>query len=62
MVKNLPFNAGDVSSIPGPGTRIPHAVEQLSLCASNRGQVLWSVNTTSREEMGATLKSPACHN
>ena len=29
VVKNLP-NAGDVGSIPGPGTKIPHAVGQLS--------------------------------
>ena len=35
VVKNLPFNAGVVSSSPGPGTRIPHAVEQLSLHAAN---------------------------
>ena len=33
MVKNLPYNAGDMGSIPGPGTKIPHAVGQLSLCA-----------------------------
>ena len=31
MVKNLPSNAGDVGSIPGRGTKIPHAVGQLSL-------------------------------
>ena len=30
VVKNLPFNARDVELIPGPGTKIPHAVEQLS--------------------------------
>ena len=30
VVKNLPWNAGDVSSIPGQGTKIPHATEQLS--------------------------------
>ena len=30
VVKNLPCNAGDASSIPGRGTKIPHAVEQLS--------------------------------
>ena len=30
MVKNLPFNAGDVGSIPGQGTKIPHATEQLT--------------------------------
>ena len=27
---NLPYNAGDASSIPGWGTKIPHAVGQLS--------------------------------
>ena len=30
---NLPANAGDTGSIPGPG-RFPHATEQLSLCAT----------------------------
>ena len=30
VVKNLPSNAGDVGSIPGRGTKIPHAVGQLS--------------------------------
>ena len=30
MVKNLPSNAGDMCSIPGWGTKIPHAVGQLS--------------------------------
>ena len=30
MVKNLPSNAGDAGLIPGRGTKIPHATEQLS--------------------------------
>ena len=30
VVKNLPCNSGDAGSIPGQGTKIPHAVEQLS--------------------------------
>ena len=30
MVKNLPYNAGDAGSIPGWGTKIPYALEQLS--------------------------------
>ena len=34
MVKNLLSNAGDVGSIPGWGTKIPHAVGQLSPCAT----------------------------
>ena len=31
VVKNLPCNAGDMSSIPGRGNKTPHAAEQLSL-------------------------------
>ena len=30
VVKNPPCNAGDVGSIPGQGTKIPYAAEQLS--------------------------------
>ena len=30
VVKNPPANAEDMSSIPGLGTKIPHATEQLS--------------------------------
>ena len=30
VVKNLPSNAGDIGSIPGWGTKIPHAVGQLA--------------------------------
>ena len=30
MVKNPPCNAGDAGSIPGLGTKIPPAAEQLS--------------------------------
>ena len=34
MVKNPSCNAGDTSSIPGQGTKIPHAAGQLSLCTT----------------------------
>ena len=34
VVKNPPSNAGDRGSIPGWGTKIPHALGQLSLCAA----------------------------
>ena len=34
VVKNPPSNAGDAGSIPGWGTKIPHAMEQLSLHAA----------------------------
>ena len=35
-VGNPPSNAGDAGSIPGWGTRIPHAVGQLSPCATTK--------------------------
>ena len=34
MVENLPSNAGDMGSISGGGTKIPHAAGQLNLCAT----------------------------
>ena len=34
VVKNPPSNAGDLGSIPGRGTKIPHAAGQLSPCAT----------------------------
>ena len=36
---NLPSNAGDEGSIPGWGTKIPHASGQLSPCAR---ESLWA--------------------
>ena len=38
MVKNLPSNAGDSGLIPGGGTKIPHAVGQLSPSAAMKTQ------------------------
>ena len=32
MVKSPPSDAWDMGSIPGLGTKIPHAAEQLSMC------------------------------
>ena len=34
VVKNPPSNAEDAGSIPGRGTKMPHATGQLSLCAT----------------------------
>ena len=36
MVKNPPYYAENVGSIPGPGTKIPLAVGQQSPCAITR--------------------------
>ena len=35
MVENLPSDAGDLGLIPGWGTKIPHALGQLRLGATN---------------------------
>ena len=73
VVKNLPFNAGDVSSIPGQETRIPHTSEphvpQLeSLCASmkvptrhNKGppvKILCTATKTQQLTLMLTLTQP----
>ena len=34
VVKNPPCKVGDAGSIPGQGTKIPHVVGQLSVCAA----------------------------
>ena len=34
VLKNLPFNSVDVGSIPGQGTKIPHALGQLNPSAT----------------------------
>ena len=38
VVKNRPSNTGDVDSIPGSGTKIPHVTGQLSLHAITKTQ------------------------
>ena len=55
-VKNLPYNAGDMSSIPGQATKIPQAEGQLSVqarttepvCSGARVPQLPSVHITTR--------------
>ena len=48
MVKNPPSNEGDLSSIPGQGDKIPHAVEQPSLSASVKTQHSQNLNKKER--------------
>ena len=69
MVKNPPSNAGDAGSIPGRGTKIPHATGQLGprtaneharatgepACCNYRAHLLGSPRATIREK-------PAHHN
>ena len=50
MVKNLLSNAGEVDLIPGQGTKISHAEEQLKLVYINY------------RSLHSTTKEPACCN
>ena len=60
VVKNLSCNAGDTSSIPVVGTRIPHVIEQLNPCSTTtEAHAVWSLQATARESECHT-KDPAC--
>ena len=45
MIKNSTPSAGDVGSISGQRTKIPHAAGQLSLCATARESLDASTKT-----------------
>ena len=71
VVKNPPSNAGDVGSIPGEGTKIPHAVEQLSWSAataepaSSRAcapQLEETLHAVTRKSPSASLKTQRSQN
>ena len=56
MVNNLLANARDTASIPGLGTKIPHATGQLSLPATTLSLSPGSTCSTTRE--ATTVRSP----
>ena len=62
VVKNLPGNTGDLGSTPGWGTKIPHAVGQLSPHAAttepvySRAPALQEKCTTVKTEGSQNLK------
>ena len=47
--KESAFQSGDKGSILGQGTKIPHAVKQLSQCATTTEPPLWSPRATTTE-------------
>ena len=51
VVKNLPANAGDRGSIPGWGTKIPHATTTSSYAATKK-----------IPHAARNFEDPACHN
>ena len=61
MVENPPSNAGDRSSIPGQGTKISHAMEQLNLRATTRRSPCASTKTQSSQKKITFLKNGSEH-
>ena len=57
VVRNLPFNAEDVVSSPGEGTKIPHAAEQLNPCTATTEQQLESLCTTTERSHVLQLRT-----
>lgn len=56
-VKNLPCDAGDTGVIRSRGTKIPRAVEQLSLRVATTEPTLWSL-APQLESLHAATKDP----
>ena len=61
VVESLPSNAGDVGLIPGLGTKIPHAPEQLNPCAATRaGIAMRSLHAAVKTQHKPEKKNPPC--
>ena len=59
VVKNPPGNAGDVGLIPGQGTKIPHAAEQLGLHTTGPGDSRAHVPQLDRPRATARIQHAA---
>ena len=57
MVENPPFNAGDVGSVPGQGTKIPHAAGQLSLHVTTREPIGHNEDPVQQNKKSSLLPS-----
>ena len=64
VVMNPPSNVRDVGSIPGQGTKIPYALEQLTKPKHHNywACALWSSHTTTREAHAPRRKVPRATN
>ena len=62
VVKNLPSNAGDVGSIPGRGTKIPHAAGQLSSHATTTELECLNERACAPQLQSSLALEPARHN
>ena len=55
VVENPPSNAGDPGSIPGLGTKTPHAAEKLSPCATTTEAAHCTEKPAHRKERSQVL-------
>ena len=62
VVKNPFCNAGDASSIPGQGTKIPHARGQLSLYTTTTEPTCSRAHMPQLESLCVATTEPTCHN
>ena len=62
MVKNPPSNEGDVGSIPGRGSKIPHAAGQLSLHDATTEPMCSRAHVPQLVSPHAATKDPTCCN
>ena len=62
VYKNLPSNAGDVVSIPGWGTKIPHAMGQLSPHTATTEPTLSGARTPQLESPHVATAESVRHN
>ena len=60
VVKHPPSNAGDAGQIPGRGTKIPHAVGQLSPHAATTEPSRFRARVPQLESPHAATTEPAC--
>ena len=60
VVKNPTLSMRDAGSIPGQGTKIPHAMEETSLSATTTEPAC--LNTEQLENLCTSTKDPACRN
>ena len=60
VVKNPPSNAGYKGSMPGRGTKIPHAMGQLSLAQQLLSLCALEPMDHTREKPRAATKEPSC--
>ena len=69
VVKNTPSNAGDAGSIPGQGTQITYATEQMHPCSittdpthygAHAPQLERSIHAATERSPHSAMKDPMC--